>query len=392
MDIVIVSQYLRNIENFAYNNSRFVYLAKMLSKIPGNKIEIITSDFNHAAKRHFSHTEELPGVKVSVIHEVGYSKNVCFKRFVSHKELSRNIKKFLNDRKKPDVCYCAIPSLDVAEVVAEYCKKNGVKLIVDIQDLWPEAFKMVWNIPVISNIGFFPMKKQADKIYAAADEIVAVSETYAKRGMAVNKKCEEATVAYLGTEKEAFDKYAKLVERKTDEIVVCYIGSLAASYDLKTVIDAIARIVSPIKLLVMGDGSYKERFENYAKEKGVNAEFTGRLDYPEMIKRLVNSDIAVNPIRKGSAGSIINKVSDYAMAGLPVINTQECLEYRNLLDKYYAGINCACEDVESVYEAIVMLIENKNLRITMGKNSRKLGEERIDRAETYKQIVLKIMK
>ena len=32
MDIVIVSQYLRDIENFEGNNSRFLYLANMLKK------------------------------------------------------------------------------------------------------------------------------------------------------------------------------------------------------------------------------------------------------------------------------------------------------------------------------------------------------------------------
>ena len=32
MDIVIVAQYLRNIEDFSGNNSRFVYLAKELAK------------------------------------------------------------------------------------------------------------------------------------------------------------------------------------------------------------------------------------------------------------------------------------------------------------------------------------------------------------------------
>lgn len=391
MDIVIVAQYLRNIEYFEGNNSRFVYLAKMLNKEGPHHVEIITSDFAHGKKQHFSGIGELEGIKITACHESGYPKNICLKRFSSHKELAKNIKTYLTNRRKPDTVYAAVPSLAIAEVCADYCKSNNVKFVIDIQDLWPEAFKMVINIPVVSNIGFFPMKRQADKIYAAADEVVAVSLTYAGRAMEVNKKCKKPTVVYLGTEKESFDKFAHSEVPKFDGITVAYIGSLAASYDLKTVIDAIARIATPIKFLVIGDGEHKSKFKDYAEEKGINAEFTGALDYPEMVKRLVSSDIAVNPILKGSAGSIINKVNDYAMAGLPVINTQESQEYRDLLEKYNAGINCRCENSDDVYEALKKLVADTSLRQEMARNSRKLGEELIDRAEAYRRIVSAIL-
>lgn len=67
MDIVIVSQYLRNIETFEGNNSRFVYLAKMLKD--KNDVEIITSDFHHTTKNHFKNIGDLEGVRVTAIHE-----------------------------------------------------------------------------------------------------------------------------------------------------------------------------------------------------------------------------------------------------------------------------------------------------------------------------------
>ena len=81
----------------------------------------------------------------------------------------------------------------------------------------------------------------------------------------------------------------------------------------------------------MGNGPLQEVFEAYGKEKEVNCDFTGRLSYGEMVGKLCSCDIAVNPIRAGSAGSIINKVGDYAASGLPVINTQESVEYRKLV-------------------------------------------------------------
>lgn len=392
MDIVIISQYLRNIEDFDGNNSRFVYLAKLLEK--EHNVEIITSDFMHKPKAHAKSVGPLGNVQVTTLHEPGYAKNVSLQRFASHKALANNLKTYLKGRKKPDMVYVAVPSLDVAGVAADYCRKNGVKFVVDIQDLWPEAFLMVFNIPVLSKLLFKPMELLANKIYAAADRIVAVSETYVQRGLRVNKRGVQGSVVYLGTDKDVFDSYCDAQPGRQDDVIeIAYIGSLAASYDLDTAIDAIAQLKTDrnVRFVVMGDGARKASFEEHAKAVGICCEFTGSLPYPEMVKRLCSCDIAVNPIRKGSAGSVINKVNDYAMAGLPVINSQECLEYRDLLDEYEAGINCVCQDVQSMAAALKQLVEDDAQRAQMGVNSRKLGEEQFDRSYTYRLLANKLV-
>ena len=289
MDIVIVAQYLRDIECFDGNNSRFIYIAKMLAKSSKNNVEIITSDFSHDRKAKFNKIDKIEGIKITTCHESGYSKNVSLKRFISHKELAINIKKYLKTRKKPDVIYVAVPSLSVAKVCAKFCKKNNIKFIIDIQDLWPEAFKMVFNIPVISNLIFYPMKKQADYIYAKADEIIAVSETYCNRALKVNKKTKKGLSVFLGTDLKYFDECKKNNKIKFDDDVIriAYIGTLGHSYNIKFVIDAISILnkkgINNIKFIVMGDGPLKKEFEEYAKERNINCEFTGKLKYDNMI-------------------------------------------------------------------------------------------------------------
>ncbi len=387
MDIVIVAQYMRDIEDFSGVNSRFLYLARMLEK--NHEVEIITSMFIHRLKRHAKKIGTVGNINITAVDEPGYPRNICLKRFSSHKALARNVYCYLSNRKKPDAVYVAVPSLAVAQAVSKYCKKNNIRLIVDIQDLWPEAFKMVVNIPVLSDIIFKPMELQADRIYSQADEIVAVSETYANRGMKKNKKCKKPLTVFLGTEMSAFDECAKNAERTDDMVKIAYIGTLGNSYDIKCIIDAIKMLPKRglVHFVIMGDGDLKKSFENYAECSGISYTFTGALPYPKMVETLVGCHIAVNPIRKGSAGSIINKVGDYAMAGLPVINTQECIEYRTLLENYNAGINCECGNADEVSKAIKNLIDNPALRKEMSENSRRLGKELFDREETYKKIV-----
>lgn len=388
--IVIVANFTRL--PWENGNSRFPYIANLFNKNNFN-VELITSSFSHDdKKKREDKSNEFKDYKITLLDEAGYSKNVSLKRFYSHYVLARNLKKYLNKIDKPDIIYCAVPSLSVGKVVAQYAQKNNVRFIVDVQDLWPEAFKMVLKIPVISDLIFFPMKKQADYIYSSANDIIAVSDTYVERACKTNKKYNNKLSVFLGTDLKDFDelRIKNKISYNDDIIRIAYIGTLGHSYDIKNVISAIKVLneknIKNVEFIVMGSGPLLYEFEKFAKEKNVKCEFTGRLEYPKMIGKLCACDIAVNPIIKGAAQSIINKVGDYAAAGLPVINTQECIEYRKLVEEYNIGINVENENVLEIAKAIEKLYLDKKLRKEMGENNRKLAEEKFDRKVTYLKI------
>jgi glycosyltransferase involved in cell wall biosynthesis len=383
-DIVIIAHFC---DDFGVcGNNRFNYIAGLLAG-NGFAVELITSGFSHIKKEKRTLPKNtLLDYKVTYITEPAYKKNVSFKRFYSHHVMAINLTKYLNTRKKPDAVYCAVPSVSVAHAAAKYALENNVKFIIDIQDLWPEAFKMVLRAP-------FPTGG-VDYVYRAADEIVAVSKTYADRALRVNAKCRYGTVVYLGTDLAVFDGYAqvnKQTSKPADEVWLAYVGTLGHSYDLTCVIDALAVVknkgIDNIKFIVMGDGPLRNRFERYALRRGVACNFTGRLKYQDMVGLLIKCDIAVNPISHKSIASIINKHADYAAAGLPVLNTQESPEYKKLIGDYQAGFNCRSNDPNDLAERLLYLYENKEARQTMGKNHRRLAEEKFDRAKTYAAII-----
>ena len=385
-----------NTFTFEGGNSRFNYI---LDKIDyeKNDVEFITSSFRHGtkSKRNFEAAQiKNLKYKLTLLDEPGYKKNVSIKRLYSHRVLAQNLKKYLSKLSyKPDVIYCAVPSLDVAFVAVKFANKNNIRFIIDIQDLWPEAFKMALSIPVVSDLIFFPMLKKADYIYSHSDQIVAVSETYVNRALKVNTKVKNGVSVFLGTDLKYFDECAKKYRGDfKDEIMrIAYIGTLGASYDIKSIIDAIKVLkdkgINNIKFIVMGDGPLKNIFEEYAKEKEIDYEFTGKLDYPQMVGLLCSCDICVNPIVGKSVASIINKVGDYAAAGIPVINTQNSDEYKNLLKVYNAGINCENRDIEDISLQLENLIKDKKLRDTLGNGNRKLAEEKFDRQKSYMEII-----
>ena len=154
-----------------------------------------------------------------------------------------------------------------------------------------------------------------------------------------------------------------------------------------SVFDALAILkkegINPPQFIIMGSGPRKKEFECYAKEKKVLVWFTGMLPYAQMCGLLNACDITINPIASNSAGSIINKHADYAAAGKPVINTQESKEYRELVENYQMGFNCRNGNPRDIADKLIVLLNDKKLRMQMGQNARRCANERFDRKDSY---------
>lgn len=392
-DILIISPFADLPSEAA--NCRYFYLANLLMQEDDVSVELALSSFSHLKKapRNTAWQPEA-GFRVTYIDEPGYPKNVSLQRFRSHHIMGQNLRNYLDKRAVPDVVFCAVPSLDAAKAAAEYCQKHHVRFIIDVQDLWPEAFQMVFHVPVISDILFAPFRKQADYIYSRADDIVAVSQTYVDRAARVNTKGGQREAVYLGTKLQDFDKNRCQEPHDDGLIHLGYVGTLGHSYNITCILEALALLRKQghtnIVFDIMGNGPLMEEFQHKARELDVPATFYGRLPYHEMVYRLTRCDVAVNPITKGAAQSIINKVGDYAAAGLPVISTQECPEYRNLVQERKLGFNCDNDDVADIAQKILTLANDAALRAEMGANNRRLAEERFDRMTSY-QVLLKML-
>lgn len=393
-DIVLIANYWHFEEE--KSSSRYRSFADILCE--HYDLEIITSTFCHLKKSQRDPEQlnlaKLP-YKMTMQYESGYKKNISLKRIASYTEFGKNVISYLKQRKQPDLIIVSVPSLAVADYVSKYANEKNIPLIVDIQDLWPEAFKMALNVPVFSDILFAPMLKQANRIYSRADVVMAVSDTYVQRGKSVNQKADGLSI-YIGTDSKLVEEKIRDVTVPVDEgkFVVGYVGALGHSYDIKGVIDAIKLLkdkgVNDIMLKVMGDGVCRDEFEKYANESGIDCVFTGLLEYGVMMRTLMQCDIAVNPIVGKSVSTIINKVSDYAAAGVPVVNTQNSTEYRELLDRYNAGINVENGNTQELADAVLTYYSDPEKKKLAAENEKKMYHDLFDRCIIYNKLVDKI--
>ena len=378
--------------------SRFRYIGDFLSDA-GYQVDLITTTFQHweKAQRDIDTIKkEDYKFRLKFIYEPGYRKNIDPRRIWSHHIAAKNLTKLLEQDGDYDLIYCEIPPNDVALAAAEYAKKKGIPFVPDVNDLWPEAMRMVLDIPVVSDILFYPLQRDAEKVYSLVSGIIGTSDEYRDRPLKNQKLDVPRKTVYVGNEIAEFDKgvetYGPQIQKPGGEFWVSYAGTIGTSYDIRTMVlagrELLDRGMDQIKIKILGGGPLKEELENLAKEKEcTNVEFVGYAPYPKMAAYLAKSDILVNSFVKKAPQSIVTKIGDYLAAGKPMINTCMSPEFRQKVETDGFGINILPEDVKILTDAIMDLYKDREGCRIMGEKARKIAEEQFDRSESYKKII-----
>lgn len=375
--------------------SRFRFLANLLSEF--YDVDLITSTFQHWEKKQRDENEVLNYVRrynVYLAYEPGYKKNVDIKRIYSHRIAVKNIIKILN-QKEYDLIYCIIPDNYMAASVGRYAKDNGIKYIVDIEDLWPEAMEMVSPLPKsINRLIFSSFRRDAKNAYEKADTFVGTSDEY--RDFPANNYGIEnklSITVYVGCDLDDFDsgvqEFLNTVEKGKDEFWISYAGNLGSSYDIPTLIRAAQDLYADypqIKIKILGGGPLEERFIEISKENPCNVDFIGYTPYRKMAAFLSKSDVVINSFVKKAPQSIVTKIGDYLASGKPMINTLSSPEFKEKVSKDGFGINVEAENIIELKNVILTLFKDEEMRTQMGKRARYVAETEFDRKISYMQI------
>jgi len=383
--------------------SRLHYLAEFLCD-NGFDVEIITADFQHWEKRYRSEADiaeinNKSKCKVTCLHEGAYSRNIEPKRILSYVTLAGNILDYIRTQSY-DLIYALVPDNHLAYTAGKYAKEKNIPFIVDVEDLWPEAMRMVIDIPVVSTVLFSYFSIYAKKAYKLADGVVGSSEEYMNEPKKYGVTCPDSVTVYVGNDLEKFDNGVK---SKSDEIVkpdgefwITYAGTLGTSYDIGTLIKAVAELnkegYSNIKLKLLGDGPQRAEWTELAQKVCSDTEFLGFCSFDYMAAYLSKSDVTVNSLVEKASQSIVSKIGDYLASGKPMINTGLNKEFCNKVNADGFGVNVYPGRVDELKNAILNLYNNSEQNEIMGIKGRKIAEEQFNRPVSYMNIVNLIKK
>ena len=337
----------------------------------GHKVVYWSADFSHAYKRArdvAALAGRYEGFELRLVHEPPYPKNICLRRLWSHWRFARNWLAVARAEVKvlkgqgPDVLIVSSPPLALGAAARAFCRCTGAKLVIDIQDAWPETFQRV-----VPRFLLLPLTMLARRNYRAADAITAVSRRYLDLARAYGATCPQH-LCYHGIahppntpSPQPETPHAHPIHSLSSIIYplssiyplstyrLAYIGNMSLSYDLATVV-AVVRDRTDLSLDLAGAGPDEAALKAQAADCD-RIRFHGYLDETALRELLLQSDAGIIPMFPASQVGIPGKLADYAAAGLPVVSSL-LGETQDLLVRYRAGVPYVAGDRDSFSEAV----------------------------------------
>lgn len=360
----------------------------------GHQVTWFATTYMHGEKKYRCHGqreyEASKNEKLVLLHSsTGYKKNISVARIVYHVKLARQFAKNSANYERPDVVFCCYPNMVSASEAIRYGRKNNVPVIIDVRDLWPDAFGRIFpqKLSWLADVLLSPLQLLARDIFRRADAITSVNPPGLRWALrkAGRKQGRFDRVVYIGyrldewkSEEErrsavgAWEKYG--ITDKTWNIV--FFSNLGKyDLDLPTPIKAVIRLSEKypdIRLVVGGRGDGLESYRQEA-DGNPNIVFPGFLGNAEIHSLLELGKIGLFPRRNSlsdSKDAFGNKLIAYMSAGLAVLSCTQGFS-RKYLERYDAGLIYEENDVESCCEMIERFYLDDGMRVRKGNNGYK---------------------
>lgn len=361
--------------------SRFLTLARQMAG--QHQVELITSRFCHFTKRHRQGNPQVAGVSVTLLDEPGYGRNIGWARLRSHHILCRQLRAYLAKAAPVDLIYSALPLVQSNLLLARHARQSGAALVIDIQDLWPEAISgpLPWFGGALGQRLLHPLRARRDRACRAADGVVAVSPDYLAMAKRPDLPEDRRLWAYIGSE----TLWPPRIPPQGARLRAVYVGSFAGSYDLETLVRA-AALTPAVEIHLLGTGPHDARLRDLNSHLGGNAIFHGAKPYGEAMAFVRSCDLALNAIQPSSRAGVTNKLSDYLCASLPILSCQSHPQVRALLE---AGAGCSYRagDAQGLADLLEDLARNPASRVRMAQAAHDIAQRHFERARSYAPIL-----
>jgi glycosyltransferase involved in cell wall biosynthesis len=367
---------------------RYELLARALVAL-GHQVVWWSSDFHHLrkAKRSLKPVYAVDGYEVRLVPTLPYRSNVGVKRIRSHRQYANDWRVLADEALKsgelepPGAIILSMPPLGVFDAATYFRQTYGSRIIVDVQDAWPENFyALLPFIPRFLLERFLcSFKRTARRAYTGSDCISAVADKYIQLAESYGA-CAPTRVFPLGG-------VLPLLQSRPDigegPLRLVYVGNLGASYDLRTMLAGVgnlARSGVDIFLEIAGDGPERSAVQAAAGRSQGRIRYHGYLDETELDRVMQKCDIGIIPMRGELLVAVPNKLVDYSGYGLALINGLAS-ETAELLRNYDCGVNYTPGDLQSFENAVKHYDENRLMLKKHKESARRMAEERFDAAK-----------
>ena len=254
-----------------------------------------------------------------------------------------------------------------------------------VQDLWPESLTAAGGVNNKLVLGFF--NSLTKWIYNQSKKVLIQSEGF--REYILNQGIPNNKIIFYPNSTEDFYKPLQEVKEyqeffQNEFFNIVFAGNIGEAQSFKTIIKAINNVKElPVKVIVLGDGRYKETALSLIKEKGLESHFNFLGSFPptEMPKFFSHADALLVSLKKDKIFSLTipSKIQSYLACGKPIIASIDG-EGAKIVNDAKCGVTSSAEDSLALSNKIkeLMALDKSSLN-ELGKNGRAYYEKEFDR-------------
>ncbi len=312
---------------------------------------------------------------------------------------SNKIKKFI---KKFNIDALHVHDLYMAKAAHYATKITNINFTLDLHENYPAAVKgyqWMYQFPFTYLIRPQKWERLEKKYLEYPNNIVVLSESFRNDLLLKYPFLNKKTFAVYPNvpDLEEFKNYKidQSMYPKDSDFILFYFGVISQRRGVFTVIDALEKLIKEIpaiKLLLIGpaDKAEKEKFLKTINTPKLKRHITW---YPwkdiRLLPSYINiSDICLSPIVKNDQheSGVANKVFQYMIFERPLI-VSDCKPQTKIVNEEQCGLVFKSEDAGDLAQKIIILYQNKDMRIQMGENGKKAVEEKYNTKNFGKNLV-----
>ena len=295
-----------------------------------------------------------------------------------------------------DAIFCFGVSPITQAFPALYCKrKYGGRVVLWIQDLWPESVTAAGNVHNRNLLRL--LKRMVKRIYEKCDMLLVQSEGF--RDSILEKGDFGSKIRYAPNWAE--DLYLEHTPPGDEAISslmppgfrVMFAGNVGAAQNVDAIVKAAAetRHVKEIKWIIVGDGRAREEVEKQATESGLSDTviFLGRHPMSEMPAFFRYADAMIVSLRDEYIFSLTipAKLQSYMASAKPVVSMLNG-EGNRIIEEAQCGLTASAGDYKQLAKNVLELYRMPEVeRCRMGENGFLFYQKNFDKKEIVDRIV-----